>query len=191
MIISSFSISFLSFASAFSLSLFLFVFVLSLRIIRINEKKNCIFILENPAAEEVIDQQPKCMVKWDMALAVRIFFIATLVGLVAVALQYWHVLRNALSDSQWLPTAYFRTSGSNYDGLSPTLKLSAWLAENVSDDASPVEIETAVNKSLFWGTYRPNLYFGTRTRNADAVLTGLAWHGLTVPEDLNRINTPV
>jgi hypothetical protein len=31
---------------------------------------------------------------------------------------------------------------------------------------------------LFWGTYRPNLYFGTRTRSAESVLTGLLWHGV-------------
>ncbi|KAJ3197352.1 Processing alpha glucosidase I [Irineochytrium annulatum] len=36
----------------------------------------------------------------------------------------------------------------------------------------------AANESLFWGTYRPNLYFGTRTRSVDPVLTGLMWHGV-------------
>ncbi|KAI8620462.1 putative mannosyl-oligosaccharide glucosidase [Chytriomyces sp. MP71] len=35
---------------------------------------------------------------------------------------------------------------------------------------------SAANSSLLWGTYRPQVYFGTRTRTADAVLTGLMWH---------------
>jgi hypothetical protein len=34
------------------------------------------------------------------------------------------------------------------------------------------------NASMLWGTYRPNLYFGTRARNPDSLLTGLAWFGL-------------
>ncbi|KAI9095920.1 glycoside hydrolase, partial [Phlyctochytrium arcticum] len=33
------------------------------------------------------------------------------------------------------------------------------------------------NDSLFWGTYRPNLYFGTRSRAPETVLTGLMWFG--------------
>ncbi|KAJ3097932.1 Processing alpha glucosidase I [Phlyctochytrium planicorne] len=38
---------------------------------------------------------------------------------------------------------------------------------------------TAANASLFWGTYRPNLYFGMKTRSPkDSVMTGLMWHGL-------------
>ncbi|KAJ3067528.1 Processing alpha glucosidase I [Podochytrium sp. JEL0797] len=35
---------------------------------------------------------------------------------------------------------------------------------------------SATNASLFWGSYRPNVYFGTRTRSADTVLSGLMWH---------------
>lgn len=34
---------------------------------------------------------------------------------------------------------------------------------------------TASNSSLLWGTYRPNLYFGTRPRLPESVMTGLMW----------------
>ncbi|KAJ3025693.1 UNVERIFIED_CONTAM: Processing alpha glucosidase I [Siphonaria sp. JEL0065] len=37
---------------------------------------------------------------------------------------------------------------------------------------------SASNTSLFWGSYRPNVYFGTRTRSEDTVLSGLMWHGV-------------
>lgn len=33
----------------------------------------------------------------------------------------------------------------------------------------------AANASLLWGTYRPNLYFGTRPRIPESVMTGLMW----------------
>lgn len=32
--------------------------------------------------------------------------------------------------------------------------------------------------SLFWSTYRPNLYFGLRPRVPNTLMTGLMWHGL-------------
>ncbi|KAI8828821.1 glycoside hydrolase [Chytriomyces cf. hyalinus JEL632] len=32
------------------------------------------------------------------------------------------------------------------------------------------------NASLTWGSYRPNVYFGTRSRTPETVLTGLMWH---------------
>ena len=35
------------------------------------------------------------------------------------------------------------------------------------------------NNSMFWGTYRPNLYFGTRTRTPQSLLTGLMWFGVS------------
>jgi mannosyl-oligosaccharide glucosidase len=34
------------------------------------------------------------------------------------------------------------------------------------------------NETMFWGTYRPNVYFGTRSRSATTFLTGLLWHDL-------------
>lgn len=39
------------------------------------------------------------------------------------------------------------------------------------------------NESMFWGTYRPNLYFGMKTRSSKPFLTGIMWQGL---EDLNQ-----
>lgn len=41
----------------------------------------------------------------------------------------------------------------------------------------------AQNESLFWGTYRPNLYFGTRTRSETNFMTGLMWFGAKSFED--------
>lgn len=35
--------------------------------------------------------------------------------------------------------------------------------------------DRATNDSLLWGTYRPNLYFGTRTRFPESLMTGLIW----------------
>ncbi|CAI2190994.1 5523_t:CDS:10, partial [Funneliformis geosporum] len=36
----------------------------------------------------------------------------------------------------------------------------------------------ASNQSLLWGTYRPNLYFGTKPRLPESLLTGLMWFGI-------------
>ncbi|KAI8898456.1 glycoside hydrolase [Globomyces pollinis-pini] len=36
---------------------------------------------------------------------------------------------------------------------------------------------------MFWGSYRPNLYFGTRTRSNPTLMTGLAWFGTTSLND--------
>ncbi|KAI9314210.1 glycoside hydrolase [Dichotomocladium elegans] len=35
--------------------------------------------------------------------------------------------------------------------------------------------DRAANESLLWGTYRPNLYFGTRTRLPESLMSGLIW----------------
>lgn len=40
-----------------------------------------------------------------------------------------------------------------------------------------IHISSSYNESMLWGTYRPNLYFGTRTRTKDTLLTGIAWFG--------------
>ncbi|TPX62267.1 mannosyl-oligosaccharide glucosidase [Powellomyces hirtus] len=47
-----------------------------------------------------------------------------------------------------------------------------------ASSAAMVQAHAAGNQSLFWGTYRPNVYFGTRTRSADTLLTGLMWFGV-------------
>lgn len=45
-----------------------------------------------------------------------------------------------------------------------------------ADDSNA--ISAASNQSLLWGVYRPNLYFGTRPRLPDSVMTGLMWFGM-------------
>lgn len=40
------------------------------------------------------------------------------------------------------------------------------------------EIGRLNNQSLFWGPYRPNLYFGVRQRAPNSLLTGLMWSNL-------------
>ncbi|KAI8823716.1 glycoside hydrolase [Fimicolochytrium jonesii] len=62
----------------------------------------------------------------------------------------------------------------------PWLVLAAALTSVVSCEPALDQnaAAAAANQSLFWGTYRPNLYFGTRTRSADTLLTGLMWFGV-------------
>jgi mannosyl-oligosaccharide glucosidase len=48
-------------------------------------------------------------------------------------------------------------------------------------------MESHWNESMYWGTYRPNLYFGMRTRDADAMQLGLMWFGLGSPHDWQKI----
>eukprot|EP00743_Colponemidia_sp_Colp-15_P006389 GILK01006877.1.p1 GENE.GILK01006877.1~~GILK01006877.1.p1 ORF type:complete len:903 (-),score=184.13 GILK01006877.1:173-2881(-) len=50
-----------------------------------------------------------------------------------------------------------------------------------ADDSSLLEqgspfLSSSHNDSLLWGTYRPNLYYGLRTRTPKTVLTGLVWY---------------
>ncbi|CAG8802555.1 18887_t:CDS:2, partial [Gigaspora margarita] len=37
---------------------------------------------------------------------------------------------------------------------------------------------SSMNESLLWGTYRPNLYFGTRPQLPESLLTGTMWFGV-------------
>lgn len=46
------------------------------------------------------------------------------------------------------------------------------------DAALNTEIGRLNDESLFWGPYRPNLYFGIRQRNPLSLLTGLLWSNL-------------
>lgn len=48
------------------------------------------------------------------------------------------------------------------------------IASTVVADILPAS-SNAANSSLLWGTYRPNLYFGTRPRIPESVMTGLMW----------------
>jgi mannosyl-oligosaccharide glucosidase len=53
---------------------------------------------------------------------------------------------------------------------------------------SPLQAPHAVNlsgievPSLFWGSYRPGVYFGMKTRSPKELLTGLMW---MLPERVN------
>ncbi|KAJ2797764.1 Processing alpha glucosidase I, partial [Coemansia guatemalensis] len=40
------------------------------------------------------------------------------------------------------------------------------------------EAQSKLDSALEWGTYRPNLYFGTRPRVPNSLLSGLMWFGL-------------
>jgi hypothetical protein len=40
----------------------------------------------------------------------------------------------------------------------------------------------AFNNTMLWGTYRPNLYFGMRTRVPESILTGIMWYGLDIDQ---------
>lgn len=47
----------------------------------------------------------------------------------------------------------------------------------------------ASNSSLLWGTYRPNLYFGTRPRIPESVMTGLMWFDASQFQGFQRKST--
>ena len=40
--------------------------------------------------------------------------------------------------------------------------------------------------SLFWGTYRPNLYFGLRPKVPQSLMTGLMWFGTQDYQAISR-----
>jgi mannosyl-oligosaccharide glucosidase len=49
------------------------------------------------------------------------------------------------------------------------------------------QFSTQHNSDLLWGTYRPNLYFGMRTRTErDTLLTGLLWYRWSSPIDIPK-----
>lgn len=43
------------------------------------------------------------------------------------------------------------------------------------DSVLTAEIGRQNNQSLFWGPYKPNLYFGIRPRSPEGIWTGLMW----------------
>lgn len=45
------------------------------------------------------------------------------------------------------------------------------------------------NSSLLWGTYRPNLYFGTRPRLPESIMTGLMWFDANDLQGFQRKST--
>ncbi|KAJ2007257.1 Processing alpha glucosidase I [Coemansia thaxteri] len=47
-----------------------------------------------------------------------------------------------------------------------------------SDQCQAQQQQQELDSSLWWGTYRPNLYFGTRPRLPSSLVSGLMWFGL-------------
>ncbi|KAL1921265.1 uncharacterized protein VTP21DRAFT_10981 [Calcarisporiella thermophila] len=66
------------------------------------------------------------------------------------------------------------------------LSLLFWLYSLVGAASAHDEFHSltraASNASLMWGTYRPNLYFGTRPRLPHSLMTGLLWYDAEDPE---------
>ncbi|KAJ1900334.1 Processing alpha glucosidase I [Kickxella alabastrina] len=59
------------------------------------------------------------------------------------------------------------------------LAISVWtVAAASSSQAKLDQAHVKLDTELQWGTYRPNLYFGTRPRLPDSLLSGLMWFGL-------------
>ncbi|RIB03101.1 Glycoside Hydrolase Family 63 protein [Gigaspora rosea] len=50
-----------------------------------------------------------------------------------------------------------------------------------------ISANRASNESLLWGTYRPNLYFGTRPRLPESLMSGLMWFGVNDLESFQKI----
>jgi mannosyl-oligosaccharide glucosidase len=50
-----------------------------------------------------------------------------------------------------------------------------WLFYLIGFSVSNHVFDKAGNDSLLWGTYRPNLYFGTRPRIPESLMSGLLW----------------
>ena len=56
------------------------------------------------------------------------------------------------------------------------------LVRKPSDEKLIITNERAQNMNRFWGTYRPGVYFGTKTRSANSPVTGLMWFEQRLPE---------
>lgn len=63
---------------------------------------------------------------------------------------------------------------SNWSTSLTTISSLLLLVSTIAADVLPATAG-ASNSSLLWGTYRPNLYFGTRPRLPESVMTGLMW----------------
>jgi mannosyl-oligosaccharide glucosidase len=51
------------------------------------------------------------------------------------------------------------------------------------------EVTIEDDKSLLWGPYRPNLYFGMRPRIPQSLMTGMLWFGAHDFQSINRTFT--
>ena len=77
-------------------------------------------------------------------------------------------------------------------------KLAQWmvaavlaLGASAADDTDASSVLTAEigrqnNASLFWGPYKPNLYFGVRPRTPNALWTGLMWGKVNNYDDVSK-----
>ncbi|KAI8320406.1 glycoside hydrolase [Martensiomyces pterosporus] len=54
-------------------------------------------------------------------------------------------------------------------------------------DSELAKAQRQLDSDLTWGTYRPNLYFGTRPRLPNSLLSGLMWFGLDNPRNWQSI----
>lgn len=59
-----------------------------------------------------------------------------------------------------------------------------------SESVLASEIGRQNNQSLFWGPYKPNLYFGVRPRTPKAMWTGLMWAKIDNYQDVQSGATP-
>lgn len=68
------------------------------------------------------------------------------------------------------------------------LALGATAADDNADAKSVLNVEIARqnNASLFWGPYKPNLYFGVRPRTPQALWTGLMWGKVENYDDISK-----
>ena len=64
---------------------------------------------------------------------------------------------------------------------------------SAADDASVLtsEIGRQNNESLFWGPYKPNLYFGVRPRTPEALWSGLMWGRVDGYQDIQKGIAPL
>lgn len=62
------------------------------------------------------------------------------------------------------------------------------LGVSAAEDPSVLtnEISRQNNQSLFWGPYKPNLYFGVRPRTPEALWTGLMWGKVDGYQDIQQ-----
>ncbi|KAI9505236.1 glycoside hydrolase [Coemansia spiralis] len=59
-----------------------------------------------------------------------------------------------------------------------TAVVQCWAFTKASQLTDAGSTQSKLDNDLFWGTYRPNLYFGTRPRQPNSLLSGLMWFGL-------------
>ncbi|KAL7421132.1 Processing alpha glucosidase I [Cryptotrichosporon argae] len=71
--------------------------------------------------------------------------------------------------------------------LLAALALAALPLAVAQDDTAVLSAAVAANHSLFWNTYRPQLYHGIRPRTPHSLMTGLMWFGLNDYQGVNQV----